>query len=115
MDKELERLEELKKNSIENPGKKKRGCSSCKKSKDVVVEKAPLPFELEIYIPTPQEIKLAYEELGSIKLTDEKKIFINKIYFSLFDEQFDFNCRSCVSKQARKLYNYITYELNMKL
>lgn len=115
MDKELERLEELKKNSIENPGKKKRGCGSCKKSKELIVEKAPLPFELEIYIPSPQEIKLAYEELSSIKLTDEKKIFINRVYSSLFDDQFDFNCRSCVSKQARILYNYITNELNMKL
>ena len=69
MDKELNRLEKLKQNSIENPSKKKRGCTSCKKKpKDVVVENPPLPFELEedIFIPTQDDIKVAYAELTSI-------------------------------------------------
>lgn len=103
--KELDRLEKLKLNSIENPGKKKKGCASCKKPKEVIVEKAPLPFELEeeIFIPTSSDIKLAYAELTSLLgVKEDKKEFISKVYKFLFDEDFDWGCRSCVNKQARR-------------
>jgi len=33
-----ERLEKLRKEAIENPGKKKRGCTSCKKKKEELNE-----------------------------------------------------------------------------
>ena len=103
--KELDRLEKLKLNAIENPSKKKRGCSSCKKPKEVVVEKAPLPFEIEeeLFIPTSADIKLAYAELTSLLgVKEDKKDFIGKVFKFLFDEEFDWNCRSCVNKQARR-------------
>jgi hypothetical protein len=109
----MDRLEKLKQNSIENPGKQKRGCKDCKKPKEVVVDKLPLPFELELYIPSVEEIKLAYIMLGNIK--EEEKPFIQKIYSALFDEQFDFNCRSCVHTQTRILQNYIKETLKIKL
>jgi hypothetical protein len=115
MSTELERLEKLKLNSIENPGKQKRGCKSCKKPKEVVVEKAPLPFELEpqIFIPTIEDIKKVYIMLGNPK--DEEKPYIKQVYEALFNEEFDFNCRSCVHTQTRILKNYITNELKIKL
>jgi hypothetical protein len=108
--KELDRLEKLKLNSIENPGKKKRGCSSCKKPKEVV-EKLPLPFELEeeIFIPTSSDIKLAYAELTSLLgVKEDKKEFISKVFKFLFNEDFDWGCRSCVNKQARRFRIYVT-------
>lgn len=104
--KELDRLEKLKLNAIENPSKKKRGCTSCKKKpKDVVVENPPLPFELveDIFIPTQEEIKLAYAELTSILgVKEDKKELISKVYQFLFNEPFDWGCRSCVNNQARR-------------
>ena len=111
----MDRLEKLKLNSIENPGKQKRGCKSCKKPKEVVVEKAPLPFELEpeIYIPTVEDIKLAYIMLGNLQ--EEEKPFIKKVYESLFEDEFDFTCKSCVHTQSRVLKNYITDILKIKL
>lgn len=108
--KELDRLEKLKLNSIENPGKKKRGCSSCKKPKEIKVEKPPLPFELEeeIFIPTQEDIKLAYAELTSLLgVKEDKKEFIEKVYQFLFNESFDWNCRSCVNNQARRFRIYL--------
>jgi hypothetical protein len=101
----MDRLEKLKLNSIENPGKKKRGCTSCKKAKEVVVEKAPLPFELEeeIYIPTKDDIILAYAELTSHGgVREDKKDFIQKVYQALFNEEFIFQCTGCSKTQARR-------------
>lgn len=101
----MDRLEKLKANSIENPGKKKRGCASCKKPKEVVVEKLPLPFELEpeIYIPTIEDMKLAYAELTSFGgVKEDKKEFIKKVYQALFNEEFIFNCTGCGKSQARR-------------
>jgi hypothetical protein len=108
--KELDRLDKLKLNSIENPGKKKRGCKSCKKPKEVIVENSPLPFELEeeMFIPTQEDIKLAYAELTSILgVKEDKKEFIGKVYKFLFDEDFDWGCRSCVNNQARRFRIYL--------
>ena len=108
--KELDRLEKLKLNSIENPGKKKRGCTSCKKPKEVV-EKLPLPFELEeeVFIPTSSDIKLAYAELTSLSgVKEDKKEFISKVFKFLFNEDFDWGCRSCVNRQARRFRIYVT-------
>lgn len=101
----MDRLEKLKANSIENPGKTKKGCKSCKKPKEVIVEKAPLPFELEeeIYIPTVEDMKLAYAELTSFGgVKEDKKEFIQKVYQALFGEEFIFNCRGCGKGQARR-------------
>lgn len=109
----MDRLEQLKQEAIDNPSKKKRGCKSCKKPKEVVVEKLPLPFELEPYIPSLEDIKKVYVMLGSPK--EEEKPFIKQVYGAIFNEEFDFNCRSCVHTQTRILKNYIINELKLKL
>ena len=107
---ELDRLEKLKRNSIENPGKKKKGCTNCKKKQEISEPLPPLEY---LYIPTVEEIKRAYIMLSNLK--DEEKPFIQMVYSSLFEEEFDFNCNSCVHTQTRILQNYIKNVLKLKL
>jgi hypothetical protein len=106
MDKELK--DKLKSLMVDIPVKKKR-CTSCKKKKEPV--KLPELVDEDIYIPSPEDIRLAYIELGNRVL--DKKEFINKVYNFLFNEDFNFGCRSCVNGQARRLKNYI--ETNLKM
>jgi hypothetical protein len=105
MNKELE--EKIK--SSKATGKKKKGCTSCKKKAATPIV-LPELVEEELYIPTPEDIRLAYLELGN--RVENKREFINKIYNFLFNEDFNFDCRSCVNGQARRLKNYI--ETNLK-
>lgn len=102
MEKELTRLEKLKLNAIENPSKKKKGCSECKKKKVEVTKLEPV-MEEYMFIPTQEDIKVAYAELTSILgVNEDKKEFIQKVYQFLFNESFDWNCTSCINKQARR-------------
>jgi hypothetical protein len=108
MDKELDRLEKLKLNSIENPGKKKKGCTSCKKKKEVLTKLEPVVIDEDMFIPTQEDIKLAYAELTSLfGVKEDKKDFIQKVYTFLFNEPFDWNCRTCVNNQARRFRIYL--------
>ena len=108
MNKELkEKIE-----SSKATGKKKKGCSSCKKKATTPIA-LPEIIEEELYIPTPEEIRLAYVELGNRVL--DKREFINKVYNFLFNEDFNFDCRSCVNGQARKLKNYIDANLKIQV
>lgn len=94
--------------------KKPRGCKSCKK-KNIEITELPAVDEMqELFIPTPDDIKLAYEELYNKNLEPHKE-FINKVYSFLFNENFDFDCRSCVNAQTIKLKNYITNTLKLKV
>ena len=90
MNKELE--EKIK--SSKATGKKKKGCTSCKKKAATPIV-LPELVEEELYIPTPEDIRLAYLELGN--RVENKREFINKIYNFLFNEDFNFDCRSCVN------------------
>jgi ADP-dependent phosphofructokinase/glucokinase len=84
-------------------------CKSCKKK--ALITELPSVIEIEeIYVPTVEEIKLAYVELGNKNIEPHKEQ-INKVYSFLFNEEFDFGCRSCVNTQARKLREYIKREL----
>lgn len=108
MDKELkDKLEGLK-----SDGKEKKGCKSCKKKKPVT-ELSPLIEDYVPYIPTPDEIRLAYIELG--RRDNVKHQFINNVYRFLFDEDFDFGCRSCANGQAKKLKVYINETLKLNV
>ena len=109
----MDRLEKLKQNSIENPGKQKKGCKTCKKPKEVIVENAPLPFEVEEYIPSVEDIKKAYIMLGNLK--EEEKHYVQMVYRGLFNEDFDFACPTCVHRDTRKLQNYMKNVLKLKL
>ena len=102
MDKELKELLESKKSD----GKTKKGCTSCKKKKhEVILE--PVVNE-EIYVPTEADIKIAYAALTSLTgVKEERKEFITKIYKYIFNEEFDWNCRTCVNNQARRFRIYL--------
>jgi hypothetical protein len=109
MDKELKTKLESKKSD----GKKKKGCTTCKKKKEVITT-LPEVEEFEVfYIPTNEEIHLAYVELGN--RVEDKSEFINKVYKALFDEDFNFGCKSCVNAQARRLRNYIIEVLKIEI
>jgi hypothetical protein len=89
---------------------KKGGCSSCKK-KPPITELPPV-VEEHVWVPTLEEIKLAYVELSNMKgVLESKKEMIAKVYQFLFNEKLDFTCRSCVSNQGMKFHNYMKYTL----
>ena len=110
MEKELQdKMDKLKQEYIDNPPKKKRGCTSCKKKKNEVTELPPVIQEEDMFIPTSSDIKLAYAELTSLLgVKEDKKEFISKVFKFLFNEDFDWGCRSCVNKQARRFRIYVT-------
>lgn len=100
----LQKAEEL--NKIDPP-KKKKGCTTCKKKKHEV--KLEPVNEEELWIPSSSDIKLAFAELTSLLgVKEEKKEFINKVYKFLFNEDFNWNCKSCVNAQARRFRIYLT-------
>jgi hypothetical protein len=105
----MDRLEQLKQEAIDNPGKKKRGCTSCKNKKEITAILPPLEIN---FIPTINDIKTVYNLLSNVK--EQEKKYINDVYIALFNEEFDFNCKSCANTQSRKLYNYITNILKEK-
>jgi hypothetical protein len=108
MNKELKDLIESKKSD----GKVKKGCTSCKKKKPIT-ELKPLVEDYIPFIPTADEIRLAYIELGN--RDNSKHEFINKVYQFLFNEDFNFGCTSCMNVQVRKLKNYINDELKLNV
>jgi len=110
MNKELKELLESKKSD----GKTKKGCKSCKKKQPI--KELPQVIEDEDYIPfipSKEDIKLAYIELGN--RDKNKQEFINKVYQFLFNEDFNFGCTSCMNVQVRKLKNYINDELKLNV
>lgn len=84
------------------------GCTTCKKKK-VVTKLEPLVEQAPIF--TPDQIRVAYHLLGGIK--EDEKPFVNNVYKSIFNEDFDWGCKSCVNTQARKLKAYIEQQLNL--
>ena len=98
-------IEKTETNEVEKKKRqpRKKGCTQCKKK--VIKELEPLVEE--IYIPTSDEIKLAFYELTSMKgVIEDKKPFISKVYETLFQEKFDWSCVSCAHIQVRKLEAY---------
>jgi hypothetical protein len=86
------------------------GCSSCKKKKPITKLD---PVIEETITFSHEQVKLAYDLLGGIK--PEEKPFVNDVYKSIFNENFDWGCKTCVNAQARKLKNYIDNELKLKV
>jgi hypothetical protein len=93
------------------------GCSKCKKPKEIKVSPNDVQkIELDIYVPTIEEIVLAYHELTSYKgVQEDKKEFISKVYNVIFKEELIYDCNSCVSTQARKFKHYITNVLKVSV
>jgi hypothetical protein len=86
------------------------GCQTCKKKK-VVTQLDPVIEETITF--NTEQIKQAYDLLGGIK--EEERPFVNQVYKSIFNEDFDWNCKVCVNTQARKFKAYIENELKLKL
>lgn len=86
------------------------GCTTCKKKKTVTKLE---PVIEETITFNPEQVKLAYDLLSGIK--EEERPFVNDVYKSVFNEDFDWNCKVCVSTQARKLKSYIENELKLKV
>lgn len=86
------------------------GCTTCKKKKTVTKLE---PVVEETITFSPEQVKLAYSLLGGIK--QEEKPFVNEVYKSIFNEDFDWECKICVNTQARKLKAYIENELKLKV
>ena len=109
MDKELKnKLESLK---SDEPVKKKK-CTTCKKKKEPITF-LPELVDVDMFIPSKNDIHLDYIELG--RQDNSKREFINKVYQFLFNEDFNFGCQSCVNVQVRKLKNYLNDKLNIKV
>ena len=86
------------------------GCTTCKKKKTVTKLE---PVIEETITFTSEQIKVAYDLLGGIK--EEERPFVNEVYKSIFNEDFDWGCKVCVNTQARKLKSYIENELKIKI
>lgn len=104
METELERLAKLKEEAKQTKEKSKP-CKGCKKKQ--VIEKLP-EIQEEPYIPSIEDIKLAYAELTSFGgVMEDKKIFINKVYKALFGIEIAWSCRGCGNKDAVRFTNYM--------
>jgi hypothetical protein len=101
---ELQRLEELKKEAIENPLKKKRGCKDCKKKADQPIESLPEPIEIEIEV-TAEDIKLALDLMVG-RPNEKDAAFINWVYLNTFGETIPQGCGSCGQRAYRQLLNH---------
>ena len=104
----------MEQNKKKKSKEKKVPCTTCKKKGKVTkLEVYEEPIDL-LDLPTLEDIKVAYAELTSFGgVKNEKKEQIQKIYKFLFNEDFDWNCRSCVSNQARKFHNHMKYNLKL--
>lgn len=78
------------------------GCTTCKKKKPVTKLE---PVIEEAITFSNEQVKLAYDLLGGIK--EGERPFVNDVYKSIFNENFDWGCKACVNTQARKLKAYI--------
>lgn len=113
----LEKFNQAKQEAIENPPKKKKGCTSCKKKKEVV-ELPPVDLTPEpIYVYDEEDIVKAYHEMVRREgIKEESKVFISGVYKQLFNEEFIFDrCMSCKNTQYHKLRNYILYNLKKNI
>ena len=114
----LDKFNKAKQEAIDNPPKKKRGCTSCKKKNIEVTELPPIDLNPEpIYIYDEEDIvKAYYEMVRRDGIKQESKVFINDVYKQLFNEDFIFDkCISCKNKQYHKLRNYVLYNLKVNV
>ncbi|CAB5212618.1 hypothetical protein UFOVP187_36 [uncultured Caudovirales phage] len=99
-------MEKVTRSRIDNLKGKNGKCESCKKKKPIT-ELPPL-VEENVWVPTSQDIRLAFVELSNMKgVSLDKREFINKVYSFIFNEEFNFDCGGCVANQGRKFQHYI--------
>jgi hypothetical protein len=98
---------------VKKPRQKKETCHECKK-KNKPITKLPPVEDDELYVPTVDEIRDAYFNLismGGVK--ENNKEPIDKVFKFLFDEDFNWKCKSCVSSQVIKFTNHMRYVLKL--
>ncbi len=113
----LDKVDKAKQEALENPPKKKRGCSSCKKKKEVT-ELPMIDFTPEPLIVFDEEdiVKAYNEVIRKDGIKEESKKYIGDVYRQLFNEEFVFdNCISCKNNQYHKLRNYVRFKLNKRI
>jgi len=118
MDEILEKFNKAKQEAIDNPPKRKKGCTSCKKKKNEVTELPELEPIEEIVIVFDQEdiLKAYYAITEKDGIREEMKPFISAVFKQLFKEDFNFGrCASCKNNQYHKLRNYIRFELKVNI
>jgi sarcosine oxidase delta subunit len=106
---ELQRLEQLRKEAIEHPLKKKRGCKSCKKKADQPIESLPETVIEEPIGPTEADIKLALDLMYG-RPNEKDMVFIQWVHKSIFGEDLPIGCGACGATAERRLrhrYNLI--------
>jgi hypothetical protein len=118
MDEILEKFNKAKQEAIDNPPKRKKGCTSCKKKKNEVTELPELEPIEEIVIVFDQEdiLKAYYAITEKDGIREEMKPLISGVFKQLFKEDFNFGrCASCKNNQYHKLRNYIRFELKVNI
>ena len=113
MNNELDRFEQLKKESIENPGKKVKGCKSCKKKAEVT---APLPkLIIEEALPTEEEIIEAYKLMKANANSDKDLTKIYKIFEYVMGYNYRKTCGGCGNKEFIKFEYKIKHDLGINI
>lgn len=116
MDPILEKFNKAKQEAIENPPKKKKGCTSCKKKNIEVTELPELIEEPIVVFDSDDIVKAYYATVERNGIKEEMKPFISAVYKQLFNEEFDFGrCQSCKNNQYHKLRNYVRFELKVNI
>lgn len=116
MDPILEKFNKAKQEAIENPPKKKKGCTSCKKKNIEVTELPELIEEPIVVFDSDDIVKAYYAIVERNGIKEEMKPFISAVYKQLFNEEFDFGrCQSCKNNQYHKLRNYVRFELKVNI
>lgn len=74
-----------------------------------------LAVDTKVNEPSIEEMKLAYAEASNpLGIHISKQRLINDVYKYIFDEEFDFGCRSCINVQVRRFRNYLINKKNIK-
>ena len=113
MNNELERLEQLKKEAIENPGKKVKGCKECKKKKEVTIT---LPqLIIEEALPTEEDIVEAYKLMKANANSDKDLTKIYKIFEYVMGYNYRKACGGCGNKEFIKFEYKIKHNLGINI
>jgi len=110
---ELDRFEQLKKEAIENPGKKLKGCKSCKKKAEVTVTSPQLIVEEPI--PAKEELIEAYELMKANANSEKDLTKIYKIFEYVMGYNYRKACGGCGNKEFIKFQHKLRSEFKLDI
>jgi hypothetical protein len=113
MSNELERLEQLKKEAIENPGKKVKGCRECKKKKEITVTSPELIIEENI--PTKEQMIEAYQLMYANANSEKDLKKIGFVFNYVMGYDIKSKCRGCGNSEFIKFQHKLrnTFKLDI--